>query len=55
MADRTGIDIKEMLRVDRDRRKRYFRTYDPVRGDKECEVVPRVQFTIDGEEYTLSF
>ena len=51
MADRTGIDIKEMLRTDRDRRKKYFRTYDPVRGDRECEVVPRVQFTIDGEEY----
>ena len=44
-------NIKEMLRIDRERRKKYFRTYDPVRGDELGEVVPRSQFKIDGEDY----
>lgn len=43
--------IKEMLRVDKERRKKYFRTYDPIRGDELGEVVPRSPFSIDGTEY----
>ena len=43
--------IKEMLREDKERRKKYFRTYDPVRGDELGEVVPRAPFSIDGTEY----
>lgn len=49
MADRPKI--KEMIRVDRERRKKYFRTYDPIHGDELGEVVPRSRFTIDGTEY----
>lgn len=44
-------DIKEMLRLDKERRNKYFRTYDPIRGDKEGEVVPRSPLAIDGETY----
>ena len=43
--------IKEMLRQDKERRQKYFRTYDPIRGDELGEVVPRTPFTIDGTEY----
>ena len=43
--------IKEMLREDKERRKKYFRTYDPIRGDELGEVVPRAPFSIDGTEY----
>ncbi len=43
--------IKEMLREDKERRKKYFRTYDPIRGDELGEVVPRSPFSIDGTEY----
>jgi len=40
-----------MIREDKARRNRYFRTYDPVRGDEMGEVVPRTKFEIDGQEY----
>lgn len=46
-------DIKEMLRIDKARRKKYFRIYDPVKGDAEGEVVPRAPFVIDGVEYNV--
>ncbi len=39
-------DIKEMLRTDRERRNKYFRVYDPVRGDESGEVVPRAELTV---------
>ena len=48
-----NFDIKEMLRTDRERRHRYFRVYDPVRGDSLGEVVPRKPLDIDGETYWL--
>ena len=44
-------DIKEMLREDRARRNRYFRVYDPVRGDMTSEVVPRSPLEIEGETF----
>ena len=44
-------DIKEMLHENQERRKRYFRKYDPVRGDSTSEVVPRAPFDIEGETY----
>ena len=44
-------DIKAMLREDKERRNRYFRVYDPVRGDPTGEVVPRSPFDIEGETY----
>ena len=40
-----------MLRLDKERRRKYFRTYDPIRGDELGEVVPRSPFSIDGTEY----
>ena len=43
--------IKEMLREDRARRKKYFRVYDPVLGDELGEVVPRSLLTIEENEY----
>lgn len=43
--------IKAMLREDKERRNKYFRTYDPIRGDSLGEVVPRSPFVIDGKEY----
>jgi len=43
--------IKEMLRTDRARRETYFRTYDPIRGDDQSEVVQRSQLEIDGKVY----
>ena len=43
--------IKAMLRLDKERRRKYFRTYDPIRGDELGEVVPRSPFSIDGTEY----
>jgi hypothetical protein len=43
--------IKEMLRIDRERRQKYFRTYDPIRGDELGEVVPRSKFKIEDNEY----
>lgn len=43
--------IKAMLRQDKERRQKYFRTYDPIRGDELGEVVPRSPFSIDGTEY----
>ena len=43
--------IKEMLREDQDRRRRYFRTYDPIIGDEQGEVVHRTKLGIDGKEY----
>ena len=46
-----NYDVKEMIRTDRERKNKYFRIYDPVRGDKDGEVVPRVPFTMDGQEY----
>ena len=46
-------DIKEMLHENQERRKRYFRKYDPVRGDPTSEVVPRAPFDIEGETYFL--
>lgn len=45
------FDIKEMLRTDRERRNKYFRTYDPILGDSLGEVVPRTQFEIAGRTY----
>lgn len=44
-------DIKEMLRENKERRKDYFRVYDPVRGDSMGEVVPRAPFDIEGETF----
>ena len=46
-----SIDIKEMLRKDKERRSKYFRIYDPVKGDESGEVTARSKFTIDGVEY----
>ena len=46
-----SYDVKEMLRVDKARRNKYFRAYDPVKGDPLGEVVPRTQFKIDGQDY----
>ena len=43
--------IKAMLREDKERRNKYFRTYDPIRGDSLGEVVPRSPFVIYGKEY----
>lgn len=40
-----------MLRIDKERRNRYFRIYDPVRGDSTSEVVPRSPLNIGGETY----
>ena len=45
--------IKAMIREDRERRRKYFRVYDPVRGDPQGEVVPRSKFEIDGVEYNV--
>ena len=42
-----------MLRIDRERRNRYFRLYDPVRGDSTSEVVPRSPAIVEGETYWL--
>lgn len=44
-------DIKALLRLDKERRNKYFRTYDPIRGDLLGEVVPRAKLAIDGREY----
>ena len=44
-------DIKAMLREDKVRRNKYFRTYDPIRGDTLGEVVPRSKLAIAGKEY----
>ena len=46
-------DIKAMLREDKVRRNKYFRTYDPIRGDEQGEVVPREKLTIAGQEYNV--
>lgn len=43
--------IKDMLREDKARRATYFRTYDPIRGDEQGEVVERAPLEIDGKEY----
>ena len=51
MVNLEDIDIKEMLRLDRERRNKYFRIYDPVRGDATSEVVPRSPMDIEGETY----
>ena len=40
-----------MLRTDKERKNKYFRTYDPIRGDALGEVVPRTLLTIEGTEY----
>ena len=44
-------DIKAMIREDKARRNKYFRTYDPVRGDSASEVVPRSPLELDGVTY----
>lgn len=44
-------DIKTMLHKNKERRKDYFRVYDPVRGDSASEVVPRSPFNIEGETF----
>ena len=46
-------DTKAILHEDRGRRNKYFRTYDPVRGDPLCEVVPRDKLTIDDVTYMV--
>lgn len=48
---RINPDIKAMLREDKARRNKYFRVYDPIRGDKDGEVVPRSALVIEGQEY----
>lgn len=48
---KSNPDIKEMLREDKRRRNKYFRVYDPIRGDELGEVVPREPLVIDGQEY----
>ena len=40
-----------MIREDKARRNKYFRTYDPIRGDESGEVVPRTKLTIAGQDY----
>ena len=42
-----------MLRLDKERRNKYFRIYDPIRGDADGEVVPRSPLTIAGREYMV--
>ena len=42
-----------MLRTDKERRNQYFRTFDPIRGDQLCEVVPRAPLEINGTEYLV--
>ena len=44
-------DIREMLRTDKERRNKYFRTYDPVVGDTSGEVVPRAELELAGRTY----
>lgn len=44
-------DIKAMLLEDRERKKRYFREYDPVVGDDQSEVVPREKLVIAGQPF----
>lgn len=44
-------DIKAMIREDKERRNKYFRTYDPIRGDELGEVVPRERLVIAEQEY----
>lgn len=45
------FDAKAMLRLDKERRNKYFRTYDPIRGDESGEVVPRSKLAIDGRDW----
>ena len=49
ITDRT--DIKGIIQLNKERKNKYFRTYDPIRGDQFGEVVPRTQFEIAGENY----
>lgn len=51
MLPKSNAEIKQIIKEDRERKKRYFRVYDPIRGDQTGEVVPRVQLTIEGVEY----
>lgn len=44
-------EVKAILREDKKRWRRYFRKYDPIRGDSTGEVVPRGALMIDGEGY----
>jgi hypothetical protein len=45
------VDIKAMLALNKERKNKYFRTYDPVRGDPDGEVVPRCRLVIEGETF----
>jgi hypothetical protein len=45
--------VKAMLHEDKQRKNRYFRTYDPIIGDKVGEVVPRAPFEIEGKLFNV--
>lgn len=45
--------ISDIIKENTRRLNLYFRDYDPIIGDKECEVVQRLPISIDGVTYYL--
>lgn len=48
-----SVNYGEIIKENNARKALYYRDYDPIIGDKECEVIPRAKVSIDGVGYWL--
>lgn len=49
----TDQEWQALIKEDKRRSLHYFRNYDPIRGDKTQEVIPRKECVIEGELYYI--